>query len=86
MTLHHALSLNLNNCSLSNFYHIARSILVKNEIYFDKYDLAFLEVFKDIETTDEMLEQILEGLKKVKELHLSEEEKRQIESLISIKS
>lgn len=81
MTLHHALSLNLNNCSLSNFYHVARSILVKNEIYFDKYDLAFLEAFKDIETTDEMLEEILEGLKKVKELHLSEEEKRQIEKL-----
>ena len=81
MTLHQALSLNLNKCSLTNFYHIARSILVKNEIFFDKYDLAFLEAFQDIETTDEMLEEILEGLKKVKELHLSEEEKRQIEQL-----
>ncbi len=81
MTLHHALSLNLNSCSLANFYHIARSILFKNEIFFDKYDLAFLEALKDIETTDEMLEEILNGLKKVKELHLSEEEKRQIEEL-----
>lgn len=81
ITLHHALSLNLNNCNLTDFYHIAKSILVKNEIYFDKYDLAFLDIFKDIETTDEMLEQILEGLKKVKELHLSEEEKKQIEEL-----
>ncbi|TFH38031.1 MAG: VWA domain-containing protein, partial [Chrysiogenales bacterium] len=49
--------------------------------FFDKYDLAFLDAFKDIETTDEMLEEILEGLKKVKELHLSEEEKRQMEKL-----
>ncbi len=47
----------------------------------DRYDLAFLDTFKDIETTDEMLEKILEGLKKVKELHLSEEEKKQIERL-----
>jgi len=81
ITLHHALSKNLNDCSLTRFYHVARSILVKNEIFFDRYDLAFLDTFKDIETTDEMLEKILEGLKKVKELKLSEEEKRQMEEL-----
>ncbi len=81
MTLHHALSLNLNDCSLTKFYHIGKSILVKNEIYFDKYDLAFLDTFKDVNTTDEMLEEILAGLKKVKELQLSEEEKMQMEQL-----
>ncbi len=81
ITLHHALSLNLNNCSLIHFYQIARSILVKNEIYFDKYDMAFLDSFKGIETTDEIMRKILDGLKKVKELNLSEEEKRQMEEL-----
>lgn len=81
LTLHRALALNLNDCSLTKFYHMARSILVKNEIHFDRFDIAFLDTFKDIETTDEMLEKILEGLKKVKELKLSEEEKRQIEEL-----
>lgn len=81
ITLHHALSLNLNNSSLTHFYHIGKSILVKNEIYFDKYDLAFLDTFKDIETTDEMLEEILAGLKKVKELFLTEQEKKEIEEL-----
>ena len=81
ITLHKALYENLNDCSLTAFYHMARAILVKNEVHFDRYDMAFLETFKDIETTDEMLEQILEGLKKVKELHLSEEEKKQIEQL-----
>src|SRR4030042_4005808 len=81
ITLHRALSLNLNNCSLTEFYHVAKCILVKNEIFFDKYDLAFLDTFKDIETTDEMLEEILAGLKKVKELHLTEEEKKQMEEL-----
>jgi uncharacterized protein with von Willebrand factor type A (vWA) domain len=81
ITLHKALVMNLHDCSLTNFYHIGRSILVKNEIYFDKYDMAFLDIFKDIETTDEMLEKILDGLKKVKELNLTEEEKRQIDEL-----
>jgi len=81
ITLHRALAANLSDSSLTRFYHIARAILVKNEIHFDKYDMAFHDTFKDIETTDEMLEKILEGLKKVKELHLSEEEKKQIEEL-----
>ncbi len=81
ISLHRALDENLNKCSLNRFYYIARAILVKNEIYYDKYDLAFLDTFKDIETTDEMLEKIIDGLKKVKELHLSEEEKKKIEHL-----
>lgn len=81
ITLHDALEQNLNNCSLDRFYYIARSILVKNEVYYDKYDLAFLDVFGGIETTTEMLEKILDGLKKVKELHLSEEEKKRIAEL-----
>ncbi|MDY6968038.1 MAG: VWA domain-containing protein [Spirochaetota bacterium] len=81
ITLHHALSMNLNNCSLTHFYYVARAILVKNEIYYDKYDLAFLDTFEDIETTDEMLEKIIDGLRKVKELKLTEEEKLEIEEL-----
>jgi uncharacterized protein with von Willebrand factor type A (vWA) domain len=75
------MAMNLNDCSLTNFYHMARSILVKNEIFYDRYDIAFLDTFGGIETTDEMLDQILAGLKKVKELKLSEEEKKQIEEL-----
>jgi len=81
ITLHKALSLNLNDTSLTNFYYMARSIMIKNEIYFDKYDLAFLDTFEDIKTSDEMLEEILAGLKKIKELKLSEEEKKQLEEL-----
>ena len=75
IALHEALSQSLNRCSLSRFYYVARAILVKNEIFFDKYDLAFLDCFEGIETTDDVLDKIMEGLKKVKELHLSEEEK-----------
>lgn len=81
LTLHEALMLNLNDSSLTSFYHMARSILVKNEIMYDRYDMAFLDTFEGINTTDEMLDEILAGLKKVKELHLSEEEKKQVEQL-----
>lgn len=81
MTLHEALSKNLNQCSLTRFYYMARAILIKNQVYYDKYDMAFLDTFEGIETTDEMLDEILEGLQKVKSLNLSEEEKRQLEKL-----
>lgn len=81
ITLHQALMLNLNDCSLSRFYYVARSVLVKNEIFFDRYDLAFLDTFQGIETSSDMLNQIIDSLKKVKELKLSEEEKRQMEEL-----
>ena len=60
---------------------MGKAILVKNELYYDKYDIAFLDTFKDVETTDEILEKILDGLKKVKELNLTEEEKKQIDEL-----
>ena len=81
LLLHKALEKNLHDCSLTHFYNVAKAILVKNEIYFDKYDMAFLDTFKDIKTSDEMLEEIIAGLKKVKELNLSEEEKREIDEL-----
>jgi uncharacterized protein len=81
ITLHHALLKDLHKSNLTDFYHIGKAILIKNEIHYDKYDLAFLDIFKDVETTDEMLEKIIDGLKKVKELKLSEEEKKQLEEL-----
>ena len=59
IALHQALAMNLNDCSLTKFYHVARSVLIKSEIFFDKYDMAFLDTFRDVETTDEMLEKIL---------------------------
>jgi uncharacterized protein with von Willebrand factor type A (vWA) domain len=45
ITLHEAISMNLHDCSLTQFYHMARSILVKNEIFYDRYDIAFLDTF-----------------------------------------
>ena len=70
MTLHRALAANLSDCSLTRFYHIARSILVKSEIYFDRYDMAFLDTFSGIETTDELLDRVLACLRQTRDLQL----------------
>ena len=81
MTLHRALAANLSDCSLTRFYHVARSILVKSEIYFDRYDVAFLDTFAGIETTDELLERVLACLRQTRDLRLTEEEKRELKEL-----
>jgi uncharacterized protein len=64
MTLMEALS---RGCitSLDDFYYLGRAILVKNEAYFDDYDVAFQEYFHGIEFPMEIPEEVhnwLEGL------------------------
>ncbi len=81
ITLHRALALNVCDCSLSRFYHVARSILVKSEIYFDRYDLAFLDTFSGIETTDELLDRVLACLRQTRDLQLTDEEKKELAEL-----
>jgi hypothetical protein len=81
MTLHQALAADLSSCSLTRFYHIARSILVKNETYFDRYDMAFLDTFSGIETTDELLDRVLSCLRQTRDLKLTDEEKKELKEL-----
>lgn len=52
----HALS------SLYVFYHLARSILIKDISYYDNYDLAFQEYFEGIESPEEVAQDVLEWL------------------------
>lgn len=63
MTLMEALSKGLSYSSLSGFYHLARTVLIKSEAHFDNYDIAFQNYFKGIETPDNILEQAMEWLK-----------------------
>jgi uncharacterized protein len=49
--------------NLDEFYYLARAILVKSEAFYDNYDIAFQEYFRDIETPPEILVQVLEWLK-----------------------
>ncbi len=59
-TLLRALEMGLGEASLDGFYHLARSICVKDIAHYDAFDAAFLSVFKGIEAdglriTEEML-------------------------------
>jgi uncharacterized protein with von Willebrand factor type A (vWA) domain len=81
MLLQQALSENLMESSFTRFYYLARSILIKTEAHFDKYDQAFLECFGHIESDDDMLRRIEEHLKTLPPLELTEEEKQMLEQL-----
>ena len=50
LTLQEALDSGLCGSSLTQFYYVARMILVKSETDFDKYDMAFEECFKGVKT------------------------------------
>ena len=59
LTLQEALEKDLCGSSMTQFYYVARMILVKSETDYDKFDMAFEECFKakigDKEVTSQML-------------------------------
>ncbi|GAB3384203.1 vWA domain-containing protein [Azotobacter armeniacus] len=65
------------------FYFLARTILVKDERHFDKFDRAFTAYFQGLENLDALLEALIpeEWLRKEFERLLTDEEKAQIRSL-----
>lgn len=69
---------------MEQFYYLARSILVKDERYFDKFDRAFAAYFDGINQLEpELLSAAIpdEWLRKELNKHLTDEEKAQIEAL-----
>lgn len=64
MTLMEALHKGLAGGSLNGFYHLARSVLVKSEIYYDRFDMSFYRYFKGIETSPELAERVAKWLEK----------------------
>ncbi|MDE6962414.1 MAG: VWA containing CoxE family protein, partial [Lachnospiraceae bacterium] len=54
LTLQEALDKGLCGSSLTQFYYLARMILVKSETDFDKFDMAFEETFKGILSENEI--------------------------------
>lgn len=63
LALMEALAKGLAFSSLTTFYYLARTVLVKSETHYDRYDAAFLKCFKGIETNDEILNKALEWFK-----------------------
>jgi uncharacterized protein with von Willebrand factor type A (vWA) domain len=81
MLLQQAISENLMDSSFTRFYYLARSILIKTEAHFDKYDQAFLECFGNIESDADLIRRIEERLLQLPPLDLTEEEKRMVKEL-----
>lgn len=69
--------------NIDDFYLLARSALVKDEKFFDRFDVAFGKYFKDVQLLDSLLfaEIPAEWLQQEFEKHLTEEEKQMIQSL-----
>ncbi|MBI5499895.1 MAG: VWA domain-containing protein [Deltaproteobacteria bacterium] len=62
LALMQALSLGLERQTLTGFYHLCRSLLVKTEAHFDAFDEAFLEVFRGLELPIDLPEKLREWL------------------------
>jgi len=67
---------------VEEFYNLAKIVMVKDEIHYDKYDRAFAEYFKGIEQID-VFDHLLpeDWLRKEFEKHLSDEEKEKLKGL-----
>ncbi|MGI1677534.1 MAG: hypothetical protein K6L75_02295 [Cellvibrionaceae bacterium] len=69
--------------SIDDFYVLARTCLVKDEKYFDKFDKAFGAYFKDLEGLDDIIEAIIpeDWLRNEFLKQLSDEDKAKVESM-----
>ena len=77
LTLMEALEKGLAGSSLTQFYYLARMILVKSETDFDKFDMAFEEHFKGIQSENEISKQMLRWLDKPEMNEMLHEEETQ---------
>lgn len=83
MTLMEALDQGLAGSSLTGFYRLARAVLVKSEAYFDKFDLAFHEFFRDISTADSLTDSALKWVEhSLPRLRISPEEMQHLRGQI----
>ena len=83
LDLLNALENRLAYADIDAFYYLSRTVLVKDEKYFDRFDRAFGAYFKDLESFEDVLEVLIpeDWLRSEFIKQLSEEEKAKIESL-----
>ena len=83
LTLLEAVDAGIARGRIEDFYYLARASLVKDERNLDRFDQVFGHVFKGLELTSEALEAAIpeEWLRKISELHLSDEDKTKIAEL-----
>ncbi len=83
LTLLEALDRGVVHGSVDEFYTLARLCLVKDEAYFDRFDLAFAAYFKGVASIPDAIVADIphEWLRKMAERWLTEEERAKIEAL-----
>jgi len=83
LTLLEALKAGLGDLSAERFYYLARTCLVKDERYYDRYDKAFAAHFKGAEDLFALLQRELpqDWLAKMAEREFTDAEKAEIEAL-----
>ena len=82
LTLLEALDKRVVSLSLDDFYVLSRACFVKDEQHFDRFDLAFGSYFKGVNAIFDIRAEIPEAwLKKEFQRHLSEEDRKLVESL-----
>lgn len=83
LTLLEALDRGVIGPDATDFYHLSRAALVKDERHLDRFDQVFGHVFKGAERIDEAMaaEIPADWLKALTEKYLTDEEKAQIEAL-----
>ena len=83
LTLLEALKAGLGDLSAERFYYLARTCLVKDERYYDRYDKAFAAHFKGAEDLFALLQRELpqDWLAKMTEREFTDAEKAEIEAL-----
>ncbi|MCA3141967.1 MAG: vWA domain-containing protein [Betaproteobacteria bacterium] len=83
LALLHGLEANVAEYRVEDFYYLARTVLVKNEAHYDRFDRVFAAYFKAVASIpDALVAQIpAEWLRRQAELNLTDEEKAAIQAL-----
>lgn len=83
LTLNELLARSMHENNVETFYQLARMVFIKDEKYFDKFDLAFSSFISGQKELSNGFDKDIpnEWLKKQFEKYLSEEEKEQIKAL-----
>lgn len=83
LTLLEAIDAGIAGGRVEDFYYLARASLVKDERNLDRFDQVFGHVFKGLDLTSEAIEAEIpeEWLRRMAELHLSDEDKARIAEL-----
>ncbi len=76
------LSVDLAFADIDEFYYLSRTILVKDEKYFDRFDRAFGHYFKDLQSVDDVIDALIpdDWLRSEFIKQLSEEDKAKVQS------